>query len=207
LQQARVPTLGTILAGGLARRMGGDDKALLELGGATLVERVIQRLGPQCDALILNANGDPARFAPYGLTVVADSIPDFAGPLAGILIGMDWAAANRPDLDWIVTASTDTPFLPPDLVERLHEARATALADLACARSGDRNHNVDALWPVRLRDDLRAALIEGTRRVDRWTARYRLATAEWPTEPVDPFFNVNTPEDFAAAERLLARNL
>jgi molybdopterin-guanine dinucleotide biosynthesis protein A len=200
-------TLGVILAGGLARRMSGGDKALLELGGATLLERVVERLAPQCDALILNANGDPARFAAYGLTVSADSIPDFAGPLAGILAGMDWAAANRPDLGWIVTASVDTPFLPPELVERLHEVRTAASADLACARSGERNHNVDALWPVRLRDDLRAALIEGTRRVDRWTARFSLATAEWPTEPVDPFFNVNTPEDFAAAERILARNV
>jgi molybdopterin-guanine dinucleotide biosynthesis protein A len=198
------PTLGVLLAGGLARRMGGGDKPLRAIAGRTILERVVERVAPQCDGLVLNANGDPARFADTGLTVVADDVPDFAGPLAGVLAGLDWAAANRPEIAWILTAAADTPFLPADLVERLHAARVTAGAELACAETGGQRHNVDALWPVSLREPLRAALVEeGLRRVDRFTARYRLATAEWPTEPVDPFFNANTPEDMIAAETFL----
>ncbi len=204
-RQGLPPTLGVILAGGLARRMGGGDKGLFLVGGTPILARVIERLGPQCAGLVLNANGDPARFAAFGLPVVADSIPDFAGPLAGVLAGLDWAAANRPEIAWVLTAAADTPFLPDDLVQRLHAARLAAGAALACAATAGQNHNVDALWPVSLREPLRAALVEeGLRRVDRFTARYRLATAEWPTEPVDPFFNANTPEDLAEAERLIA---
>jgi molybdopterin-guanine dinucleotide biosynthesis protein A len=199
------PTLGVILAGGLARRMGGGDKGFRTVGGVPILARVIERLAPQCAGLVINANGDPARFAAFGLPVVADSVPDFAGPLAGVLAGLDWAAANRPEIAWILTAAADTPFLPDDLVVRLHAARIEAGADLACAATGGQNHNVDALWPVFLRAALRQALVnEGLRRVDRFTARYRLATAAWPTEPVDPFFNANTPEDLALAERLAA---
>lgn len=198
-------TLGVILAGGLARRMGGGDKGFRRVGGVPILARVIERLSPQCAGLVLNANGDPARFAAYGLPVVADGVPDFAGPLAGVLAGLDWAAENRPGIAWILTAAADTPFLPDNLVGRLHAARIAAGAELACAETGGQNHNVDALWPVFLREALRTALVaEGLRRVDRFTARYRLATAEWPTEPVDPFFNANTPEDLALADRLAA---
>jgi molybdopterin-guanine dinucleotide biosynthesis protein A len=201
------PTLGVLLAGGLARRMGGGDKPLKEIGGRTILERAIERLSPQCDALILNANGDPARFAATGLAVVADDVPGFAGPLAGILAALDWAARDRPAVEWVVSAAADSPFLPRDLVLRLHAARAAAGVPLACATSGGQAHPVNALWPVALRGDLRHALVvEDMRKIDRWTARHGVAHASWPAEPVDPFFNANTPEDVAEAERLALRH-
>jgi molybdopterin-guanine dinucleotide biosynthesis protein A len=198
-------TLGVLLAGGLARRMGGGDKPLRTIAGRTILERVIERLAPQCDALILNANGDPARFAFTGLEVIADGVPGFAGPLAGVLAALDWAAANRPDLTWIASAAADSPFLPHDFVSRLHAAREAAGVPLACAESGGQAHPVNGLWPVGLREDLRHALVAlDMRKIDRWTARHGVAPASWPAEPVDPFFNANTPEDVVEAERLLA---
>jgi molybdenum cofactor guanylyltransferase len=197
-------TLGLVLAGGLARRMGGGDKALIAIGGVAIIDRVLALLRPACAGIILNANGDPARFAHYGLPVVPDSVPDFAGPLAGILAGLDWAAANRPDLDWVASVPGDCPFLPHDLVRRLHEVREKAGMPLVCARSGDWRHPVVGLWPVALQDDLRHALIvENLRKIEVWTARHGIAHADWPATPVDPFFNVNTPEDAAEAERLV----
>jgi molybdenum cofactor guanylyltransferase len=198
-------TLGLILAGGLARRMGGGDKALIRIGDATILERALARVGPQCAGLIINANGDPARFAPYGLPVVADDIPDFAGPLAGILAGLDWAARHRPDVEWLASVPGDCPFLPRDLVVRLHAARVAAGTPLACAKSGDWRHPVVGLWPVDLRADLRRAVTaEDLHKIEIWTARHGVAIAEWPTDPVDPFVNVNTPEDVAAASRFAA---
>jgi molybdopterin-guanine dinucleotide biosynthesis protein A len=194
---------GVLLAGGLARRMGGGDKPMRTIGGRTMLERVIARLKPQCGGLILNANGDPARFAAFGLPVIADGVPDFPGPLAGILAALDWAAANRPDVKVVLSAAADCPFLPRDLVARLEAARQAQDADLAVAASGGQTHPVIGLWSVRLRDELRHALVkEDVRKIDRWTARYKLVTASWPTEPVDPFFNANTIEDIAEAERL-----
>jgi len=201
--QPHPATLGLVLAGGLARRMGGGDKALIAIGGIPILDRVLERLRPACTGIILNANGDPARFARYGLPVVPDSVPDFAGPLAGILAGLDWAAAHVPDIAWMASAPGDCPFLPHDLVSRLHEARQQASTPLACARSGDWRHPVAALWRVALRDDLRQALIgEDLRKIEVWTARHGIAIAEWPAQPIDPFFNVNNPEDAAEAERL-----
>lgn len=201
------PVLGVLLAGGLARRMGGGDKPLRMVGGVAMLERAIARLKPQCAGLILNANGDPARFASTGLPVVADSVPDFAGPLAGVLAGMDWCAQNRPDLQWIVTIAADTPFLPADFVSRLQGAWLEQGARIAQAASGGRTHPVNALWPVALRDELRHALtVENLRKVGAWIERYPLATAEWETEPVDPFFNANSPEDLAEADRLAAKH-
>jgi molybdopterin-guanine dinucleotide biosynthesis protein A len=198
-------TPGVLLAGGLARRMGGGDKPMRRIGGRTILDRVIARLQPQCDGLILNANGDPARFATFGLPVVADTVEDFPGPLAGILAALDWTAAHRPDVTWILSAAGDCPFLPRDLVARLHRARAEQNAQLAVASSGGQTHPVIGLWQVDLREDLRHALIaEDMRKIDRWTARYTLATVDWPTEPLDPFFNANTVEDIADAERLAA---
>jgi molybdopterin-guanine dinucleotide biosynthesis protein A len=198
--------LGVVLAGGLARRMGGGDKARLRIGGRTILERVLARLKPQCAALILNANGDPARFADTGLAVVPDSVPDFAGPLAGILAGLDWAATEAPDVADIVTVPGDCPFLPEDLVARLSAARTREGAPLACARSGEWRHPVVGLWPVTLRGDLRQALVaEGMRKIEAWTARHGVAVADWPAAPIDPFFNINTPEDAAEAERIAAR--
>jgi molybdopterin-guanine dinucleotide biosynthesis protein A len=202
-----VPTLGLVLAGGLARRMGGGDKALIRIGGKTILERVLERLRPACKAIVLNANGDPARFATFGLPVIPDSVPDFAGPLAGILAGLDWAAAHAPDSPWVMSAPGDCPFLPWDMVARLHQARQDAKLPLACARSGDWRHPVVGLWPVALREDLRVALLkDGLRKIEVWTARHGIAIADWPAEPVDPFFNVNTPEDAAAAERIAMQN-
>lgn len=196
-------TLGVVLAGGLARRMGGGDKPMRRIGGRTILDHVIERLTPQCDGLLLNANGDPARFARFGLPVVADTVEDYPGPLAGVLAALDWTAANRPGLEWVVSVAGDCPFLPRDLVDRLHYARMTQNADLAVAASGDQTHPVIGLWKVALRDELRHALVEeDIRKIDRWTARYRLATVSWSTEPMDPFFNANTVDDLAEAERL-----
>ncbi|MFZ0607288.1 MAG: molybdenum cofactor guanylyltransferase MobA [Xanthobacteraceae bacterium] len=201
------PTLGLVLAGGLARRMGGGDKARLLIGGKTILQRVLACLAPQCDRVIINANGDPARFADTGLPVVADSIPDFAGPLAGILAGLDWAAAHMPAIEWLLSVPGDCPFLPRDLATRLHAARAAAKTPLACARSGEWRHPVVGLWPIDLREDLRRALVDdGLRKIEIWTARHGVAIADWPAEPVDPFFNVNTPDDSARAAALAAQH-
>jgi molybdopterin-guanine dinucleotide biosynthesis protein A len=199
-------TLGLVLAGGLARRMGGGDKARIKIGGVTILQRVIACLTPQCSRVIVNANGDRARFADTGLPVIADSVPDFAGPLAGILAGLDWAAANAPQCGWLASAPGDCPFLPDNLVARLHEARVAAAMPLVCARSGEWRHPVVGLWPLTLRDDLRRALVEeGLHKIEIWTARHGVAIANWQAEPVDPFFNVNTPEDARRAEALAAQ--
>ena len=196
---------GVLLAGGLARRMGGGDKPMRTIGGRTILERVIARLNPQCDGLILNANGNPARFAAFGLPVVADGVAGFPGPLAGILAALDWAARNRPEVTHVLSAAADCPFLPRDLVARLEKAREEQGATLAVAASGAQTHPVIGLWKVNLRDELRHALIdEDVRKIDRWTARYPLATVSWPTTPLDPFFNANTVDDIADAERLAA---
>ena len=200
------PTLGLVLAGGLARRMGGGDKARITIGGVTILQRVLACLKPQCTGLVINANGDPARFADTKLPVVSDNVPDFAGPLAGILAGLDWTALHMPECEWLASVPGDCPFLPNDLVARLHAARAAAGAPLACAHSGDWRHPVIGLWPVALRDDLRRALVaEGLRKIEIWTARHGVAVADWAAEPVDPFFNVNTPDDLALAEQYLRR--
>jgi molybdenum cofactor guanylyltransferase len=200
------PTLGLVLAGGLARRMGGGDKARLRIGSETILQRVLTRIGPQCQRVIINANGEPARFADTGLPVVADNVPDFPGPLAGILAGLDWAAAHPPTSEWLLSVPGDCPFLPNNLVAQLHEARAAAGLPLACARSGEWRHPVVALWPLALREDLRRALVEDhLRKIEIWTARHGIAIADWPTEPFDPFFNVNTPDDAARAEIIAAQ--
>jgi molybdopterin-guanine dinucleotide biosynthesis protein A len=199
------PTLGLVLAGGQARRMGGGDKAFIRIGGTAILDRVLARLRPACDQIILNANGDPKRFAAYGLPVVADSVPDFAGPLAGILAGLDWAAEHARDLEWMVSVPGDCPFLPEGLVARLHAVRAAEKKALACAQSGDWRHPVVGLWRVSLREDLRHALVdEDLHKIEVWTARHGVAIAAWPDKPIDPFFNVNTPEDVTQANALAA---
>jgi molybdopterin-guanine dinucleotide biosynthesis protein A len=197
--------VGVVLAGGLARRMGGGDKGLVTLHGRPILDHVLERLSPQVDRMIINANGDPGRLAAYDVPIVADAVEGFAGPLAGVLAGMQWAAQD--DAEWVVTAATDTPFFPRDLVDRFRQAVADKGADMACAASGGRHHPVFGLWPVALRDDLsRAMTADGVRKVDLWTARHRLAVAEFADQPYDPFFNVNRPEDVAEAERMVTEH-
>jgi molybdenum cofactor guanylyltransferase len=202
----RSDTLGAVLAGGLARRMGGGDKPLRLLAGRPLLRHVLDRVAPQVAAVVLNANGDPARFAEYApLPVVPDGVPDNPGPLAGVLAALDWAAEQRPDLPWVLTAPGDCPFLPLDLAERLHTAREAAGVPLACAATGTRTHPPVGLWPVAMRCELRTALVGGERKIDRWTARIGCAVAAWSPGPPDPFFNANAPEDLAEAEASLLR--
>jgi molybdenum cofactor guanylyltransferase len=195
--------LGVILAGGQARRLGGGDKALHEVAGRPLLAHAIERLEPQVSRIVLNANGDLSRFDAFGLPVVADTVEGFAGPLAGVLAGLDWAAENAPECDRVVTVATDAPFFPDDLVARFIAATENEKTDLACAETGGRTHPVFGLWPVRLREDLRRALVdEDIRKVDLWTARHKLAVVSFPVLVVDPFFNINRPEEVAAAEEI-----
>lgn len=197
------PVVGVILAGGRAERMGGGDKCLHRVAGATMLERVVERLRPQVAELVLNANGDPARFAAFGLPVVPDAIPGFAGPLAGVLAGLEWTAAHRPLAHYVVSVPGDGPFLPRDLVRRLAQALIAEDAELATAAGGQQVYPVAGLWPVSLAPALRTALVdEGLRKVDAWTGRYRRAIASFAARPIDPFFNANTPEQLAEAERL-----
>lgn len=196
---------GVILAGGLARRMGGGDKGLIALGGKPILAHVIERLKPQVNALIINANGGPERFAAYGVPVVGDSIAGFAGPLAGVLAGLDWAAGEG--FDFIATAATDTPFFPRDLVPRFCEGVERAKARLAVATSGARHHPVFGLWACALREDLRRAMTEeGIRKVEDWTNRHPITTVAFDDQPYDPFFNVNRPEDLAQAKIIMDRH-
>ena len=200
--------IGVVLAGGLSQRMGGVDKPLARLAGRAILSHVLERAQPQVDVLLLNANGDAARFAEFDLPVVADEIPGFAGPLAGVLAALDWTAVHRPDQAWVVSFACDCPFLPPDLAVRLDEARSRAGAELALAESGGNLQPVFGLWPVARRQALRHALfVEGERSTRRWAGQHRLATASWAAEPIDPFFNINTPDDLAVAERLFAGDM
>jgi molybdopterin-guanine dinucleotide biosynthesis protein A len=191
-----------VLAGGRATRMGGGDKALRMLGEATLLDHVLARLAAQGSRIVINANGDPARFARFGLPVVPDPLPDHPGPLAGVLAGMLWAA-GFPGCTDLVSVPSDSPFIPRDLVSRLCAARDAAGAEVACASSLGRVHPVVGLWPVRLAPVLRQALADGTRRIGSWAARFRLVEVAFAAEPVDPFFNANSPDDLLAAKALL----
>ena len=201
---------GVLLAGGLSRRMGGGDKGLRSLGGRPILDHVVERVRHQVGPLLLNANGDAGRFAGYGLPVRGDVLEGFAGPLAGVLTGMEWVAEVAPSCRWLVSFACDAPFLPQDLVRDLLAAAEDKDADLACATSRGRSHPVFGLWRLDLREDLRHAMIEEEiRKVDRWTARYRLVEVhfpdiETPRGPIDPFFNTNSPEDIAEAESFLA---
>lgn len=198
------PIAGVLLAGGLSRRMGGGDKCLRRLGDRTILAHIVERVRPQVAHLVLNANGDPARFAAYGLPTVGDTIEGFAGPLAGVLAGLDWTLRNAPECAWVASVPTDGPFLPRDLVARLAAAVERSGADMACAASGGRTHPVVGLWPVRLAGDLRRAMVEqDVRKVDAWTGRYRVEQVDFAIATFDPFFNTNRPEDLEAAEALL----
>jgi molybdopterin-guanine dinucleotide biosynthesis protein A len=199
--------VGVLLAGGQARRMGGGDKCLQLLGGQTMLDRAIKRARPQVDTLILNANGDATRFAAYEVPVVADVIDGFAGPLAGILTALEWTAENVPDHETVASFPTDAPFFPADLVDTMLEARRLAGATMACAASRGRSHPVFGIWPVSLRHELRQALENGERKIDRWTEQFPIVTVDFAAVGVDPFFNTNTPEDLLQAEQLLAEGV
>ncbi len=192
--------IGVILAGGLARRMDGRDKAFITLDSTPLLDRAITRLSPQVDAIAINSNSDPALFAPYPHPLIPDEDDSRAGPLAGVLAGLTHAAGQG--ATHIVTAAVDTPFFPADLVTRLRDAATDENVPLACAMTGGRTHPVFGFWPVSLRDDLAAAMADGMRKVDRWTAKHGCATVPFSADPFDPFFNVNTPEDLARAVTL-----
>jgi len=195
--------VGVLLAGGQSRRMGGGDKFLKTLAGRPLLDHAIERAAPQVAALVINAGGDPGRLARWNLPVVADVVAGHAGPLAGVLTGMEWAAAHVREASWVATFASDAPFFPTDLVARLAAAVEEHGGDMACAASGGRSHPVFGLWPVRLRKALRSALVEEeVRKVDAWTARYRLVQVEFPAVPADPFFNINRPQDLAIAEAM-----
>jgi molybdopterin-guanine dinucleotide biosynthesis protein A len=200
---------GVIMAGGLSRRMGGGDKCLRDLGGKPILARIVERVAPQVETLVLNANGDPERFSDYGLPVAPDVMEGNAGPLAGVLTGLDWAAEKAPGCAWLLSVPSDAPFLPEDLCERLRGALDREGAEMACASSLGRSHPVVGLWPLRLREDLRRAMRdEALRKVDLWTARYKLAVEDFaaretPSGPLDPFFNTNRPEDLEKAALFL----
>ncbi len=198
-----VPWVGVILAGGRGRRVGGRVQALLSLGGRALLDRAIERALPQVADLALNANGDAGRFSGWNLPVLADTVEGYAGPLAGVLTAMEWAVKGENSTGWVATFPVDAPFFPTDLVGRLSAAIADQGADIGRALSGGRAHPLFALWPVRLRHDLRKALVEeGVRGVQEWMARHKVVQVDFPTSPVDPFYNINSLEDLARAETL-----
>ncbi|MGA7117450.1 MAG: molybdenum cofactor guanylyltransferase MobA [Hyphomicrobium sp.] len=212
---AETKPTGLLLAGGQSRRMsdafaaGRGDKGLLDLSGKPMLGHVIERLTPQAGRLVINANGDPARFASFDLPVVPDTIEGYAGPLAGILAGLRWSIVNAPDATHVVSVSTDAPFLPADLVTKLQQGLANASGSIALAQSGGELHPVIGLWPVALADDLEQALHAGTRKVLAWTDRHGTVPVEFPFthlkgRSVDPFFNANTPEELTEARHLLA---
>ena len=199
---------GVILAGGKSRRMGGGDKCLVTLGGKSLIKRIIQSVGHQVTHLIINTNSDPKLFSDFKLPVVPDVIEGRLGPLAGVLTALEWASVNTPECDWIASFASDAPFIPNDLVCRLRLAIEEEGGDIACAVSSGRHHPVFALWPRRLASDLRAAIIhDGLRKVDDWTSHFRQVRVEFDTETVDPFFNINRPQDLLFAKALLEDGL
>ncbi len=201
------PVAGILLAGGRSSRMGGGDKCLRMLGGRPILARIVERLKPQVSGMVVNANGDPSRFAPFGLPVVADSIAGFAGPLAGVHAGLEWVKANRPGIRHAVTIATDTPFFPADLVQRFLAALKDTPA-LVVARSGEGTHPVIGLWPVTLAAELEASLQRGMRKVGAWTEQHGAIEVSFPEVEVggrliDPFFNINQPDQLAEADALL----
>lgn len=205
-EKAAPEVIGILLAGGQSRRMGGGDKCLLNLGGKPLLQHVIDRLEPQTSDIVLNANGDPERFAAFGLPVIPDQVAGYAGPLAGVLAGLDWTRRHHPQARWIATAASDTPFFPRDFVERVLAAIGERYPAIGLAASGGRVHPVFGLWPTALADDLRQALAAGTRKILDWTDTQDTVVVEFAAATcdggvIDPFFNANRPEDLAEAER------
>ena len=196
--------MAVVLAGGLARRMGGGDKCLKLLAGQPILAHVLERLDGQAERILLNANGDVTRFASWGVPVATDVVAGFGGPLVGVLTALEWAAIHAPEITDVVSVPGDGPFLPRDLVRRLVDVRTIADAVLAQAASNGRTNPVVGLWPVALAAELRhAVVVERIAKVDAWTARYGLATVDFAATQLDPFFNANTQEDLTEAGRLL----
>ena len=207
-QGARADVAGVILAGGLARRMGGRPKALIELDGKPLAAHALGRLAPQVGAVALNANADGERLAALGAPVIRDTVEGFAGPLAGVLAGMLWARKAAPEARWLVSVAVDTPFFPADLAARFIEAVTESDAQMAVAASNGRAHPVFGLWPIAMAEELQAALVEeGLRKIDLFTARYRLVQVDFGHGRDDPFFNINRPEDLQQAQRRIEAQL
>jgi molybdenum cofactor guanylyltransferase len=195
---------GIVLAGGLSRRMGGGDKGLAQLAGRPMLAHVVERARAQTAVLLLNGNGDADRFAEFELPVAADVVPGFAGPLAGILTGLEWLRTEHPGLGWLASFACDSPLLPADLVARLWAAVTAEGAHMACATSGGRLQPVFGLWPVTLAESLRHAVVEdGIRSVGAFAAGRKLARVDWPAGDADPFVNINTPEELERVEQLL----
>jgi molybdenum cofactor guanylyltransferase len=200
--------VGVLLAGGKSSRMGGGDKCLLPLAGKPMLTHIIERLRPQVSDLVLNANGDVSRFAPFGLTMVMDRLGGQAGPLAGVHAGMGWAIANRPESRFVITAATDTPFFPTDLVARFLASLEGGKPKLLVARSEEGVHPIFGLWPVSLLTSIETSLAGGMRKVQAWIREHQAEEIFFPTgeiggRKIDPFFNVNRPEELAEAEVLL----
>jgi molybdopterin-guanine dinucleotide biosynthesis protein A len=197
---------GVVLAGGRSRRMGGGDKALIDVDGQTLLGRVIERVHPQVVSLVLSVNGNPQRFTRFGLPILPDVIEGNAGPLAGILSALEWVRRSLPDIRWMASVAVDTPLVPEDFVARLLSSVSQEEAEIGCAVSGAKRHPVLGLWPVGLAGELRTAMVvDGIRKVDQWTARYKVADVCWPIEAGDPFLNVNAPDDIERLHRALSR--
>ncbi len=201
--------VGVVLAGGQARRMGGGDKCLLEIGGQSLLGRAIDRLSPQVSDLVINANGDAARFCSFEPPVVKDTVEGFVGPLAGVLAGMRWTLEHVPEAPYIITAASDTPFFPRDLAQRLLQGAGNDGLSIVLAASNGRVHPVFGLWPVALADDLEKALKSGLRKILDWTDRHEMVEMVFQidTAQIDPFFNVNRPKDLVKAESIAERVL
>ena len=204
---------GIILAGGLSRRMGGGDKGLLMLGKTTIIERVIDKILPQVGSLAININGDSSRFPDYKLPIISDSIKGYLGPLSGILAGMEWAFKNGNR--YIATVAADTPFLPDDLIKRLHAMVKSKNLNIGIAASrilsGDDVfiHPTFGIWEVALKDDLRDALANDTRKIMFWAKKFKLDYYYFDTSDKlsDPFFNINTPDDLEEAKYRLKEGL
>lgn len=201
---------GVLLAGGQSRRMGGGDKGLREIAGRPMLRHVLERFASQVQRVVLNANGDPKRFAAFGLPVVADPVEGNVGPLAGVLAGMRWSRSNTPEVTHIATVSTDAPLIPADLVERLAAALDEHEEKISLAKSDGHLHPVIGLWPVALADDLESALNEGVRKVLHWTDRHGTLGVDFPLvasrgREIDPFFNANTPEELDEVAELISR--
>jgi molybdopterin-guanine dinucleotide biosynthesis protein A len=195
--------IGVIIAGGQSRRFGGGDKFLNKLNGKPILNHVLERVRPQVSELIINSNSNTTALVRFGCPVIADIVQGFVGPLAGVLTGMEWASTNTPECRWIATFPADAPFIPRDCLKKMKLYAEKDLYDIICVSSGGRTHPVCALWRIDLANELRLAIVnEEMRKIDLWTARYRLATIEFLDQPFDPFFNINRPEDLEIARAI-----